>query len=177
MIHIQTNNSKIELLDLVNQQDCVIGQKKRSEIYAEKLKNYRLVGAVVRNENGEFWVPRRAHHRVLLPGYLSTSMGGHVESGETYEQAFSRELKEELFLDASQIEYRPLGKLTPHEHDACAFVMMYEIPCNSIDAFDTKEFCEAFWLTSQALFERIKQGDKCGSIMQQTLKHFYNIAS
>ena len=167
----------MEILDLVDQHDCVIGQKKRSDIYAEKLKNYRLVGAVVKNDSGEFWIPRRAHNRKLLPGYLSTSMGGHVESGETYEQAFARELKEELFLDASQIEYRLLGKLTPHEHDACAFVMMYEISCNAIDAFDTREFCEAYWLSAQALFDRIKQGDKCGSIMQQTLKHFYNHTS
>lgn len=162
-----------EFLDLVDQNDCVIGRKKRSEIYAEGLKNYRLVGAMVKNDKGEFWVPRRAHHRALLPGHLSTSMGGHVESGETYKQAFARELKEELFLDLDSIVYRELGLLTPYKHDACAFVMMYEISANHIAAFDSSEFCEAFWMTPEVLFERIKQGEKCGSIVQKTLQMLY----
>ena len=173
MVEHKINSGKTELLDLVDDNDCVIGQKKRSEIYAEKLKNYRLVGAVVVNNKGDFWVPRRAYHRTLLPGYLSTSMGGHVESGETYFQAFKRELKEELFLNLDTVVYRELGLLTPHKHNACAFVMMYEISCEEIAEFDTSEFCEAFWLKPDELAALIKQGEKCGSIMQQTIELFY----
>ena len=37
------------------------------------------------------------------------SMGGHVESGETYEEAFKRELDEELNMKADEISWQQLG--------------------------------------------------------------------
>jgi len=42
-----------EYLDLVNENDEVIGRKLRSEIYAEHLSNFRVVNAFVVNSKGE----------------------------------------------------------------------------------------------------------------------------
>lgn len=41
------------------------------------------------------------------------SMGGHVESGETYEQTLKRETQEELNINTDQAQVRLLGHLTP----------------------------------------------------------------
>ena len=45
---------KDEYLDLVDENDNVIGKKKRSEIYAENLSNFRLVNAFIINSRKEF---------------------------------------------------------------------------------------------------------------------------
>lgn len=36
-----------EILDIVDENDCVIGQKKRSEIYRQRLCNFRVVNVFV----------------------------------------------------------------------------------------------------------------------------------
>jgi hypothetical protein len=41
-----------ELLDLVDENDQAIGQKLRSEIYHEKLSNFRVVNAFLINDQG-----------------------------------------------------------------------------------------------------------------------------
>ena len=82
-----------ELLDLVDQQDKIIGQKLRSEIYDKKLTNFRVVNAFIQNDDGDLWIPRRSKDKRVFPLCLDASMGGHVAAGETYEEAFNRELK------------------------------------------------------------------------------------
>jgi isopentenyldiphosphate isomerase len=81
-----------ELLDIVDQNDKVIGRKLRSEIYENKMSNFRVVNAFLINDNGQLWIPRRSANKRIFPSCLDTSMGGHVSSGETYEDAFKREL-------------------------------------------------------------------------------------
>ena len=41
-----------ELLDIVDQNDQVIGQALRSEIYSQKLTNFRVVNAFLINKQG-----------------------------------------------------------------------------------------------------------------------------
>ena len=104
-----------EYLDLVNIQDEIIGKKLRSTVYAEGLSNFRVVNAFLVNPQGQLWIPRRSLNKRLFPGGLDVSMGGHVESGETYEEAFKRELDEELNMKADEISWQHLGYLTPQD--------------------------------------------------------------
>ena len=43
------------------------------------------------------------------------SMGGHVESGETYEETLKRETQEELNIDTDKAQIRLLGHLSPQK--------------------------------------------------------------
>jgi len=162
-----------ELLDLVDHDDRVIGQKLRSEVHAKKLINYRLVGGMVVNRKRELWIPRRTMHKQLLPGYLATSMGGHVAAGETYSIAFERELEEELYLKLAELSYKPLGLLTPHQHGINAFTMMYEILLDEVVTYNKNDFSEGFWLTPQQFFDRVKNGEKSGTILKRVIELFY----
>ncbi len=119
-----------EYLDLVDSQDTVIGKKLRSEVYVNHLSNFRVINAFVVNSKGELWIPRRAADKRIFPLCLDMSVGGHVESGESYDEAFKRETNEELNIDVDYITYRFLGKLTPESDGVSAYMQVYEITLN-----------------------------------------------
>jgi 8-oxo-dGTP pyrophosphatase MutT (NUDIX family) len=52
------------------------------------------VGALIRDDQQRVYVQRRTAERRLLPGIWDI-VGGHVEAGETPEQALAREVEEE----------------------------------------------------------------------------------
>ncbi len=148
-----------ELLDIVDGNDNVIGQQWRSEIYAQKLSNFRAVNAFVINKHNQVWIPRRTAQKKLFPQCLDMSVSGHVAAGESYEQAFERELQEELNVSLSQVHYRLLGKLTPATHGVSAFMHLYLIVMDADPVYNPNDFESASWFTLEALQELIKQGE------------------
>jgi 8-oxo-dGTP pyrophosphatase MutT (NUDIX family) len=52
------------------------------------------VGALIRDARGRVFVQRRSATRRVLPGIWDI-VGGHIESGENFEQALAREIREE----------------------------------------------------------------------------------
>lgn len=162
-----------EYLDLVDEDDQVIGKKLRSEIYTEGLSNFRVINAFIVNAKGEFWIPRRALTKRLFPLCLDTSVGGHVESGETYDEAFARETKEELSIDIRKVPHRLLGHLTPTTHKVSAYMNVYEIVWNDTPRYSLDDFIEYFWLMPQELFARIAEGEDVKSDLPKLVKIFY----
>lgn len=162
-----------EYLDLVNRNDKVIGKMKRSEVYSKDLSNFRTVNAFLINSKGQIWVPRRAKDKRIFPLCLDMSMGGHVESGETYDQAFKRELKEELNIDVAKISYKVLGKANPHENDISCFSTIYEIRSDKAPEYNKNDFVEYYWLTPKEVLEKIVNGDKAKSDLPKLIKTFY----
>lgn len=148
-----------ELLDIVNEQDQVIGQKWRSEIYEKKLSCFRVINALLINDQNKIWIPRRTKHKKLFPLCLDASVGGHVMAGETYHQAFERELKEELNIDALDCRYEIIAKLTPHEHAVSAFMQLYVIYTDISPEYNLHDFECAEWISVLDLQEKIKKGE------------------
>lgn len=161
-----------EYLDLVNRRDEIIGKKLRSVVYDEGLSNFRVVNAFLVNIQGQLWIPRRSLNKRLFPGGLDMSMGGHVESGETYEQAFQRELMEELNIKADESCWKLLGHLTPQD-GVSAFMKVYEISANTVPQYNHNDFSECFWLSPEELIKKIKAGESSKSDLPILVRKFY----
>ncbi|MBI1754692.1 NUDIX hydrolase [Candidatus Azambacteria bacterium] len=167
------NHAPDEFLDIVDENDTVVGKKKRSEVYAEHLSNFRVVNAFAVNSKGEMWIPRRSAGKRIFPLCLDMSMGGHVESGETYEDALKRETEEELNIDTDKADVRLLGHLTPQKDGVSAYMNVYEIKMDEASDYNKSDFVEYFWLTPKALFDRIANGEKTKGDLPKLVKIFY----
>jgi isopentenyldiphosphate isomerase len=161
-----------EMLDLVNDDDEVIGQMHRTEVHGKHLKNYRAINLFIVNSKGEIWIPRRTAHKKLYPLGLDFSCAGHVQSGDTYEETLKKEVMEELNIDIDQVEVRFLGKMTPKD-GLSAFSMNYEIRRNEAPQYNPDDFIEYYWLRPEAVIERIENGDLAKSSLAPAIQRFY----
>lgn len=162
-----------ELLDIVDTNDCVVRQEWRSLVRAQQIQYIRGVAGFLKNSSGQLWIARRCAHKQILPLALDMSVSGHVGAGETYEQAFVRELYEELALKASDVQYRFLGKLIPGIDPTNYFVGVFEIPYEKDPDYNKKDFCEAFWLYPEEILNKIARGEQSKSGLPVMLKKFY----
>lgn len=85
-----------ELLEVIDAQGRVVGLRRRAEIHGDPAARHRAVHVFVRNRHGALFLQRRAPTKRIQPDRWDTSVGGHVDPGESYEQAAVRELAEEL---------------------------------------------------------------------------------
>ncbi|MFI2372573.1 NUDIX hydrolase [Streptomyces sp. NPDC018833] len=84
-----------EILDIVDEQDRVIGRAPRGEAYARGLR-HRCVFVLVRDGDGRIFVHRRTAGKLVFPSLYDMFVGGVVGAGETYDDAALREAEEEL---------------------------------------------------------------------------------
>lgn len=165
--------SEDELLDLVDNDDNVIGTQWRLHAHANHLHNFRVINAFVINDEGKLWIPRRAPTKRLYPNGLDMSVGGHVEAGKGYESTFRRETLEELNLDIDTVPWKDLGHLSPYKDNVNAFMHVYEIHMNTAPQYNPDDFTEYFWLTPQELLERIHAGEYAKSDLPILVRRFY----
>ena len=84
----------MEFLDIVNDQDEVIGQAAREDVYKDFL-NHRIVHVIIKNKKGQIALQLRNRNLKKFPLHWCVAGSGHVQAGETYAQAAQRELQEE----------------------------------------------------------------------------------
>ena len=84
-----------EILDVVDEDDRVIGQARRADVYAGNLR-HRCTFILVTNSAGNIFVHRRTATKMAFPSLYDAFVGGVVGAGETYDDAAHREAEEEL---------------------------------------------------------------------------------
>ena len=170
-------NDNEEILDLVNENDEVIGQQSRTSIYQQNLSNFRVVNLFLVNAKGQLWIPKRTATKTLFPLCLDVSMGGHVDSGESYRDALKREVSEELNMSTEDDDYRLLGHFFPHIHHLSAFMKVYEMKVDATPAYNPDDFCEAHWMMPDELLGVIENGACCKDDLPKLVKRLYGNAA
>lgn len=84
-----------EVLDIVDDDDRVVGQAPRGEAYALGLR-HRCVFIQARDAEGRVFVHRRTPTKLVFPSLYDMFVGGVVGAGEEYDDAALREAEEEL---------------------------------------------------------------------------------
>ena len=85
-----------EIFPIVNADGEVIGSATRTECHAGTFILHPVVHLHIFNSSGKLYLQKRAMTKKIQPGKWDTAVGGHIDYGETVEEALLRETREEL---------------------------------------------------------------------------------
>lgn len=85
-----------EVFPIVDEEGTVIGQATRSECHSGSHLLHPVVHLHLFNARGDLFLQKRPEWKDIQPGKWDTAVGGHIDYGETPEEALRREVREEL---------------------------------------------------------------------------------
>lgn len=145
----------MEYLDLVNEKDEVIGKEDRDIIYKNNWRNFRVINIMIFTSDNKIIVPKRSSNRRLFPNCYDCSVGGHVSSGESYEEAAYRELKEELGIE--NVTLREIGYFNPNELNTSSFSKMYKLVYDNKLNYDKDGIQDIYYMTIDEISKLIDE--------------------
>lgn len=112
-----------ELFDVVDREDRVIRQERRSIVHRDGLL-HRAVHLFVFNQAGQLFLQKRSMSKDVAPGLWDSSASGHLDAGEDYDSAVVREASEEIGLTLTAVP-RKLLRVEACVETGNEFVQVY----------------------------------------------------
>jgi len=141
-----------ELLDVVDEDNCVIGQATRGEIHKRHLR-HRACHMIVFDLAGRVLVQRRGAGKDSGAGLWDSSAAGHVDAGESYLACAVRELQEELSLRIEEDDLQANILLPAISETGMEFAQVYRLETDQQPTPDATEIAELRWCSKIELDE------------------------
>ena len=132
-----------EIFDVVDTHDQVIGQASRGEVHARQLL-HRAIHVFVSNKRGDILLQQRSRFKDAHPGVWDSSVSGHLDAGEDYASAATRELAEEMGIHA-ELPPEEIARLAPCAATGWEHVRLYRTQHNGAIRFPAAEVAAAAW--------------------------------
>ena len=134
-----------EIFDIVDHEDKVIGRASRQEVHRQGFL-HRSTHLLVFDEQGRVLLQKRSIDKDTFPEKWDSSVSGHVDSGEHYDECIVREAKEEIGLDLEEVPEK-LFKVEACEQTAQEFTWVYRTISPGPFTINEKEISEIRWNT------------------------------
>lgn len=167
------------MFPLITPDGKVIGKATRQFCHGGSMLLHPVVHLHVFNSEGKLYLQRRSMKKDIAPGLWDTSVGGHVDYGESLDEAVRREAKEEIGLNidkdspALQFLFQYIWKSEREEELVTAF----GITTNDEPTPDLDEVDEGNFFTKQELQEMLGKSRLTAQFEQQELKHLIEIGA
>lgn len=93
-----------DILNVVNEDDEIIGQRTREDIHKEGLLHREITVCFVTPDNKVIF-QHRAKNKETYPDLLDSTVGGHVEIGDNYIDTAIKETKEKTGLSLQKEDF------------------------------------------------------------------------
>ena len=137
-----------ELFDIVDELNQVTGQGTRREIHEGSLR-HRAVHMFLVNKHGAVLLQKRSLWKDRQPGKWDSSAAGHLDAGESYEEAVVRELKEELGVSGCGLQ--KIADFDAGENNGWEFISLYEGRYSGKVRFPAAEVDSVQWFTPEQI--------------------------
>ena len=160
-----------EYFDIVDEHGQVIGQASRAACHGDPDLIHRTVHVLVVDRNDRIFLQKRSPQKDIQPCKWDTSVGGHLDLGETYDQAALRELEAELGVTGLTPQY--LYSYRWHSAIETEEVRTYLIAWNHESAFtlQSEEITEGRFWTFEEIREHMGQGILTPSFEEEFVRY------
>lgn len=100
MVELQypDKKDKTETFPLIDEAGNVVGRASRAYCHGGSMALHPVVHLHITDLQGRLYLQKRSMKKDIAPGLWDTAVGGHVDFGETLDEAVRREAREELGL-------------------------------------------------------------------------------
>ena len=166
-----------ELFPLIDEEGNVIGQATRKYCHNGSMALHPVVHLHVFDADGHLYLQKRSMRKDIAPGRWDTSVGGHVDYGESLQEAIVREAREELGLHIDYEQCRFLFQYIWQSSRERELVTAFCIEANAdvIPEPDHDEVDEGRFFTIEELKAHIGQDFFTSQFEQEELKHLLQV--
>ena len=137
----------MEMFEIVDEEDQVIGLAPRAACHGNPSLVHRVAHVLVVNTRGDILLQKRSPHKDIQPGKWDTSVGGHLDPGESYHDAAVREMFEELGLSGLPLTFLYASKIRNaiESENVATYLTCYEgaVAWNEQEITDVRFWTEA----------------------------------
>lgn len=165
-----------ESIIFVNKDDQQVGTGTREQAWTTGLY-VRVARAILKDENGRILSQRRSPNKKSYPNCWTDSVSGHVDEGETFEDAIQREMQEEI---GFQTELKFIGKFPSEDVIGPYTIREIDAIFEGTISSQTKlylqadEVSEVRWFEIDELKREIQHQPKDFTwAFRETIRHYY----
>ncbi len=161
-----------ELFPLIDEEGNVVGQATRKYCHnGQSMALHPVVHLHVMDAEGRIYLQKRSMKKDIAPGRWDTSVGGHVDYGESLEQAVAREAREELGLQIDLAQCRYLFQYVWQSSRERELVTAFCVTYDGVPQPDHDEVDEGRFFTLEELQSHLQTSFFTEQFEQQELQH------
>lgn len=170
------NAGTAEYFPLIDEEGHVVGQATRRYCHGGSMALHPVVHLHVFDREGRLYLQKRSMKKDIAPGLWDTSVGGHVDYGETLDEAVRREAWEELGVRSEELGgessslrflFQYIWQSSRERELVTAFAVVYDGPLTP----DHDEVDEGRFFTIDELRQWQGQGMFTQQFEEQELNH------
>lgn len=130
------------VVDVVNENNQPVGIARRGDVLQRKL-SFRTVHVFLFDQSEKLLLQKLPHNHLRSPGRLGSSVAGYLYSGETYQAAARRKMRQELSIDSA---IRHVDTWPMIDAGSRKFVGLFSGAISQTPIFDPEEIAEIVYM-------------------------------